>query len=516
MANAAELAIKVVTDATGVQSALDKIRKGMTDTHSAAQRMSAAAAVGFGGLVAVGLDAAKAAAADQASQEKLAGTMQRTTGAHQEQIAAMEEWITKTSLATGVADDQLRPAMSKLLLATGNATESQKALQTAMDVSTSTGKDLGTVTAAIAKGYAGNTAALGKLGLGIDKATLKSGDMGKIMAQVNAKVAGSTTAAANTAEGKWKRMTVGITETKEALGTALLPAIQALLGPMAAMAGYLAQHEGLAKAVAIAGVILAGALGALAVATKVITIVTEAWAAIQKVLDAELLANPIGLVVLAVVALITVVVILWNRFAGFRNVVTAVFRAVLDAIRAVWSWVASNWPLLLTILLGPIGLAVALIIRNFGTVKAVASDVFGAIVAVIKVGVGWVQTLGRIIGAVFGGISSAVQSVLDVFTNLFDMVGKVIDKLKSVAGGLLSHLPGIGSIFGGSAGATGYSPLGRARGAGATTYTRGGVIINVNGALDPQSVGRQIQRILNSTDARTGRLRLANPVSVAP
>src|SRR5215471_8703579 len=268
MANAATLAIKVVTDATGVQGALDRVHKAMDGTKSAAQRMSTAAAVGFGGLVAVGLDAVKAAAEDQASQETLATTMQKTTGASKDQVAAMEDYISKTSLASGVADSQLRPAMENLLRATGNATESQHALQEAMDVSAATGKDLGSVSAAIAKGYAGNTAALGKLGLGIDKATLKSGNMGKIMDAVNAKVGGSSAKAANTAEGQWKRMQVGIDETKEALGTALLPAIQALLGPLVTMAQYLAQNQGLTKTLAIVGAILAGVLGTIAIATK--------------------------------------------------------------------------------------------------------------------------------------------------------------------------------------------------------------------------------------------------------
>src|SRR5215471_15342536 len=437
--------------------------------------------------------------------------MQKTTGAHQEQIAAMEEWISKTALASGVADDQLRPAMQKLLLATGNATESQKALQTAMDVSAATGKDLGTVSAAIAKGYAGNSAALGKLGLGIDKATLKSGNMGKIMSEVNAKVGGSTQKAAGTAEGQWKRMQVGITETKEALGTALLPAIQALLGPLVTMAQYLAQNQGLTKTLAIVGAILAGVLGTIAVATKL-------WAAYQVVLDAAMSANPVGLLILAIVALIAIVMVLWNRFAGFRAVVTAVFGAVLNAIKAVWSWVASNWPLLLTILLGPIGAAIAIIIQHFDTVKAIASTVFGAIVGVIQTGIRWVRTLGSVVGAVYGGIASVVQHVADVFTNLFGAVGKVLDKIKSIGGGLLSHIPGLGGIFGASAGAssTYYSPTsGLAARAGASPYgfsagMRGGVVININGALDPQATARQVLRLLSQANMRGGTMRLAN------
>jgi len=229
-------------------------------------------------------------------------------------------------------------------------------------------------------------------------------------------------------------------------------------------------------------------------------------------------ANPVGLLILAIVALIAIVAVLWNRFAGFRNVVTAVFRDVLGAIRAVWDWVAGHWPLLLTILLGPIGAAIAIIIQNFGTIRSVASSVFGAIVSVIKVGVGWVQTLGRIVGAVFGTISSAVQSAVNVFMDLFGWVGKVIDKVKGIAGGILSHIPGIGSIFGGSASASGtyYSPPGAATRAGYGGAAPGGIVINVTGALDPQSVGRQIQRYVSAAQSRGGRMRLSNPVSVTP
>jgi len=508
MANAATLAIKVVTEESGVEHALEKVKHAMEGTKTTAQKVGVAAAVGFGGLVTVGLDSVKAAAEAQHSQEILATTMEKTTGATKEQSDQMEEWVAHTSLASGVAEDQLRPALENMLRATGNATESQTALQTAMDVSTATGRDLQSVSLAIAKGYAGNTTALGRLGLGIDKATIKSGNMGKIMAAVNEKVGGSTQKAAGTAEGEWKRMQVGIEQTKEALGTALLPAIQALLGPLVTMAQYLAQNQGLAKTLAIVGVILAGVLGTISIATKL-------WAAYQVVLDAAMAANPVVLIMVAVLALIVAIKVLWDHWAGLRRVVGTVMSAVLAAVRAVWQWIVGNWPLLLTILLGPIGAAAAFIIQHFSTIKSVVGSVFGAIVGAIKTGVGWVQTLGTIVGAVFGGIESAVQKVVDVFSNLFGAVGKVIDKIKSIGGGLLSHIPGLGGIFGSSASASGayYSPPGVGARSGTAPVGAGGVQINVNGALDPQAVARQIMRLLNTAQMRGGRIRLANPVS---
>ncbi len=100
---------------------------------------------------------------------------------------AVEDYIANLQRVTGVLDDQLRPAFQQLLTATGSITKSQDALQTALNISAATGKSLTEVSAALTRGFSGNTTGLSRLGAGISKATLKTGDMNKIMAELNKK-----------------------------------------------------------------------------------------------------------------------------------------------------------------------------------------------------------------------------------------------------------------------------------------------------------------------------------------
>jgi len=117
---------------------------------------------------------------------------------------AVELYIANLQRATGVLDDQLRPAFQQLLTVTGSITLSQNALNTALNVSAATGRSLTEVTAALAKGYAGNTTSLTRLGAGLSKATLKAGDMDAILTELNNKFAGQAQARLTTYAGKIK------------------------------------------------------------------------------------------------------------------------------------------------------------------------------------------------------------------------------------------------------------------------------------------------------------------------
>jgi hypothetical protein len=126
-----------------------------------------AAATAAAGAYAIKLavDGVKAAVEDEAAQTKLAGTLERVTGATNNQIAAVESYITKTSLATGVTDDELRPALSRLIVSVEDTKKSQELLNLALDISAATGKSVESIALALAKAYDGNTTALQKLGI---------------------------------------------------------------------------------------------------------------------------------------------------------------------------------------------------------------------------------------------------------------------------------------------------------------------------------------------------------------
>lgn len=141
---------------------------------------------------------------------------------------AVELYIANLQRATGVLDDQLRPAFQQLLTVTGSITLSQNALNTALNVSAATGRSLTEVTAALAKGYAGNTTSLTRLGAGLSKATLKAGDMDAILTELNDKFAGQAQARLTTYAGKMDLLRVASENVKEEIGKGILGALDAL------------------------------------------------------------------------------------------------------------------------------------------------------------------------------------------------------------------------------------------------------------------------------------------------
>ena len=110
---------------------------------AAAFAAAAAAAAAYAGKLAI--EGVKAAIEDEAAQKRLATALKNVTDVTDEQIAAIEEQILKTSLATGVADDKLRPALQRLTVATQDVTKSQDLLKLALDISAATGKDVESV-----------------------------------------------------------------------------------------------------------------------------------------------------------------------------------------------------------------------------------------------------------------------------------------------------------------------------------------------------------------------------------
>jgi phage-related protein len=204
----------------------DKITK--TGKVIGAAFVAAAAAAGAYAIK-IGIDGVKAALDDEKAQRTLAKTLENTTGATNAQIAAVEQYITQTSLAVGVTDDQLRPAFSRLVRSTKDTEEAQKLLNLALDISSATGKPLEAIANSLGKAYDGNTNALGKLGLGIDQSILKTKDFNKVYESLRGSFAGFAEQEANTFQGRLDRLNVAFDEAKETIGFALLPVLEKVI-----------------------------------------------------------------------------------------------------------------------------------------------------------------------------------------------------------------------------------------------------------------------------------------------
>jgi hypothetical protein len=195
-------------------------------------------AAGFTALTSVLKNSAKAASEDIKSQALLANSLRNTIGATDANIAAAEAYIKKTQLQTAVLDDELRPALQQAVLATGSLGSGQRLLNTALNVSAGTGKDLSTVTGALSKAFNGNTASLKKLVPGLDVT-------GNFLATLDDKFRGAAETAAD--NDPYRRLQVIFADLQETIGTAVLPALEEF-------SAYLASPEGQRNLQQIAGI----------------------------------------------------------------------------------------------------------------------------------------------------------------------------------------------------------------------------------------------------------------------
>ena len=209
-----------------VEGFSDKLGK-WSKMAGAAFLAAGAAAAAYAGKLAI--DGVKAAIEDEAAQQKLALTLMNVAGATEENIAQTEEWISQQGILYGVTDDELRPAIERLTRATGNVTKAQGLAELAMDISAGTGKSLEQVTQALGKAYEGQTGSLGRLGLGIDSATLKTMTFDEITAKLAGTFGGQATAQAETFQGQLQRLRVAFDEGKETVGSYILTAVTPLV-----------------------------------------------------------------------------------------------------------------------------------------------------------------------------------------------------------------------------------------------------------------------------------------------
>jgi hypothetical protein len=204
-------------------SATDKLTKNV-------RKLAGAFGLAFSttAVLAYGKAAVKAAAADQKAQQGLALAL-KNVGLERD-AASAEGFIQRLQSEFGIIDDKLRPAYQALAVATRDTAETQRLLNLALDISASTGNDLGKVTAALSRAYLGNNTALSRLGVGISKADLKTKSFYDITTDLAETFKGSATAAANTFQGSMDKLAVASANVQEIIGTGIIDALGTLGG----------------------------------------------------------------------------------------------------------------------------------------------------------------------------------------------------------------------------------------------------------------------------------------------
>lgn len=406
---------------------LDKVGRAAGKVLAGGLALGAVAAVKAG----------QAAAEDEAAQVKLAQTMRNAAGASKSQVSATEDWIAAQGKALGIADDDLRPALEKLVIATGDVGKAQSLASLAMDVSAGTGKNLEAVSMALAKAQNGNVGALGRLGIATKDANGKTLSFEQITKNLASTFKGQAAKSADTVAGKQRTLAVQFGELQEQIGEKLLPVMAKLTAAGLKIVDWVSRNT--TTAGILVGVLgaLAGGLWAASVAVRAIATASQVWTAAQWLLNAALTANPIGLVIVALAALGAAVVIAYKKSETFRNIVNGAFSKVLGIAGKVVRWFKSNWPLLLAILTGPIGIATLAIVKNWDLIKSKGAAV-----------VGWVRDIPNKLRDQASRWGSAGKALIGAFVNgmrnaagiVSGISGKVWSSVKGLLNGAIDRI----------------------------------------------------------------------------
>jgi hypothetical protein len=211
------------------ERAFDEIGKAGTKVSTSLKNAFIPVGIALGGLAVAGANFAMAAAEDQKSAALLANQLKKTTKATDAQVKATEDFILQMSLANGIADDELRPSLAKLVRGTKDVSKAQKLLALSLDVSRGSGKSLSQVTDSISKALGGNMGALARLSPEVKDMVKQQKSLDEILQALGKTYAGSAATAADTFQGRMDRLKVAINETKESIGYALLPIFEKMV-----------------------------------------------------------------------------------------------------------------------------------------------------------------------------------------------------------------------------------------------------------------------------------------------
>ena len=180
---------------------------------------------GTAAVVAYGKASVKAFVEDDNAARSLGITLKNLGLETGNTSAYVNEMISNLEKQTGVLDDQLRPAMDRLLRATGSVSKATTLLGLALDISAGTGKDLTTVSQGLQKAFLGNNASLGRLGVGLSKAELASSSFEEIQVRLAELFAGQAASAAESYAGQLNKLTIAGNNAKEVIGKGIVQAL---------------------------------------------------------------------------------------------------------------------------------------------------------------------------------------------------------------------------------------------------------------------------------------------------
>jgi hypothetical protein len=304
-------------DGKGIKKAIAQFKQLETTSEKAQfaiKKAAVPAAAALGGLAIALGDATKAAMEDQQEQAALALTLQNVTGAGAKQTAQIEDQISAMSRASGIADTEYRKSLEALVRGTKDVDIAMRDMNLVMDISTALQTDSSTVADALAKAYQGNFKALRSLSPEMATMIKEGASLNEIMDVLGGTFGGATAKSAETAAGKMKILTNSLGETKESIGAALLPVLEAVLPVLNKFAAWAQDNPKAFLAIAAA----IGLVAAAIVATNI-----------------AMALNPFSLIAAGVALLVAALVVAYNKFDWFKTGVNAIINGILGAFESV-------------------------------------------------------------------------------------------------------------------------------------------------------------------------------------
>lgn len=425
MAGNRKITIEFLGDSKDLQNAIGDVDGKSSKLGATLGKVGKAAALGLGaGLVIGGAALVKmtqGAIEDEAAQAKLAKTLENTAGATKTQVAAVEDWISAQGVALGVTDDELRPALEKLVTATGDVGEAQKLASLAMDVSAGSGKSLDAVSTALMKAQNGQISGLSKLGVETKNAAGETLTFEQVTKKMGDTFEGQAATKAATLEGKMAKLKLILGEAGEEIGSKLIPIVTQMadwflnkgLPAIQAFGGWLQDHlppifekiQAVVKKVmdAMNGDVGGGLAGVKAIFDDAVSIITSVW-------------NTFGSTIVDFV--VKMFDNLKQIIGGAFDIIQGIFKTFSSLLKGDWQGV---WDGIKQILSGA-----------WEVIKGVVKQALNVLGTVFELG--W-TALKNIVGAAWDGIKTLIVLGITKWVELLTAIpGKFVNALSSLAG----------------------------------------------------------------------------------
>jgi phage-related protein len=562
-----DLIVRIITDATKAADGIDKATSDFDKFSSGMQSLAIPAAAVATGVTAIGIASVNAAS----DVQQAFGALDAVFG---ESSAQVKQWASDASSSVGLStaeysnfaatigaqlknlgvpfdqvagntDDLIRLGADLAATYGGTTTDAVNALGSALRGEADPAERYG-----LALNQTAVNAALAEQGLsGLEGEALTAAKAQTIMGLATEQAGGALGQfgrESDTVAGQTQQMQAQWANAAAALGAALLPAVAAVTGALGEMANFVQQNSsvilpllGIVGALAAVILLVNGALIAYNAVLAVVKVAQTVATAAQWAWNAALTANPIGIIIAAVAALVGAFIYLWNTNEDFRNFFIGLWTNIASFFESVWAGIQAAVAAVVDFFVHAWNTAVINVKAIILAYVTVFESVFNGIRAVINAIVNFfvsawtgavqaVNAVFKVLGDVFSSVLNAILTpirwVVDAFNNVVGAIKNVINWLGRIkipdvfgaignllGGGARSAAPSGFSTFALAPAAAGFSARSASFAAPAAYASTGGAgtTINVNGGLDSaDTIARRIEALLVARQRRTGGVQI--------